>query len=307
MKANIKARTKANTRANLGAAASKSKARKETATKTATKARKKIAAKTQNTAKKTATQAKTRANTPTLPQQASDRARQAVAQARSRTAAVAVMADGERFKEGEDFEWVKAKGSNYKTRRFFSREEKRKRKEQKLTAKATGDSKPTGSTPRSTESAPTTSARPKPRPARNNTGVPKPTRGPDDGSRAGQKPNRPVISRDDPLNKTSGHSTRVVRNQTDAPDTAGVYRSQIDRSPSSRTAPSMPQQDMASVAKRVAEDAINDKMRETSQPRSRTSSVSRRDGRRMAKGGLVKANCGASMKPTQKKYRKGKK
>jgi hypothetical protein len=75
--------------------------------------------------------------------------------------------DDDNYKAGIDFEWVTAKNSNYKTRRFFTKAEKEAMKAPKK------ESKP-ASKPASKSAAPTTSIRPKSKPA-------------DSGSRVGAK------------------------------------------------------------------------------------------------------------------------
>ena len=75
--------------------------------------------------------------------------------------------DDDKYKAGVDFEWVTAKNSNYKTRRFFTKAEKEAMKAPKK------ESKP-ASKPASKSAAPTTSIRPKSKPA-------------DSGSRVGAK------------------------------------------------------------------------------------------------------------------------
>lgn len=65
--------------------------------------------------------------------------------------------DDDNYKAGVDFEWVTAKGSNYKTRKFFTKAEKEAMKAPKK------ESKP-ASKPASKSAAPTTSIRPKSKP-----------------------------------------------------------------------------------------------------------------------------------------------
>ena len=216
--------------------------------------------------------------------------------------------NGERYKEGVDFEWVKAKGSNYKTRRFFSKAEKRARAEKKNAAKATTDDKPTGSTRRSTESTastPKTSPRPKPRPAR-----------PSPEMAAGKDKDRP-----------RNPSRQAVMARRSTRDRLGNVPTTAPKTPSQRTAfgnvpISNPNRDMAltrreeeAEARRAAAESggrvssigrLIDKIF-SGEGETSTGSSSRKASRGMAKGGLVKSNCGASMKPTQNKFRKGKK
>lgn len=222
--------------------------------------------------------------------------------------------NGERYKEGVDFEWVKAKGSNYKTRRFFSKAEKRARAEKENAAKATTDDKPTGSTRRSTEStasAPKTSPRPKPRPARNNTGTPKSPSG--DGpafenkGRGGNpmpQSTRGLESkmRQRSLREGKGFGSGSILLPPSATptlrDKASQRREEEQRAREEARAAGGPESPLG----RIIDKAFSaDNQAAKNEERS-----SKRTGG-MAKGGLVKANCGASMKPTQKKFKKGKK
>jgi len=225
----------------------------------------------------------------------------------------------DRYKEGVDFEWVKAKGSNYRTRRFFSKAEKRARAEKKNASEATTDDKPTGSTKRSTESAPKTSSRPKARPARSKTGTPQPEMA------AGKDKDRP---------RSSSRQGVMARRSTR--DRLGNVSAPAPETPSQRTAfgdvpISSPHRDEA-LSRRKAEAEARAKARAEGgreSPLGRmvdrifggkepsTGSSSRRDSRSnqgMAKGGMVMTNkgkVGASMVPTQNKFRtqtrKGKK
>jgi len=217
--------------------------------------------------------------------------------------------DGDRYKEGVDFEWVKAKGSNYRTRRFFSKAEKRARAEKKKTADAATDNKPTGST----KSAPETSPRPKPRPKRK----PEPTRGPDDGSRAGQKPNRPVISPEDRLN---GVGARGVSNATPAQGTRPRTAPPMDRPRNTHESnyQKPPQEDnpfqKGTAAYRIEEGLRGLGSMLRGDPEKRRAAAQRTTERQeqnskafgMNKGGMIMTNkgkVGASMAPTQKKFR----
>lgn len=225
----------------------------------------------------------------------------------------------DRYKEGVDFEWVKAKGSNYRTRRFFSKAEKRARAEKKNAAKATTDDKPTGSTRRSTESTastPKTSPRPKPRPAR-----------PSPEMAAGKDKDRPRNS-----------SRQGVMAHRSTRDRLGNVPASAPETPSQRTAfgdvpISSPHRDEA-LSRREAEAEARAKARAEggresplgrmidrifSGDRDTTTSGSSsrrasRSSQGMAKGGMVMTNkgkVGASMVPTQNKFRtqtrKGKK
>jgi len=78
--------------------------------------------------------------------------------------------DNDNYKAGVDFEWVTAKGSNYKTRKFFTKAEKEAMKAPKKESKAA--SKPASA-------APTKSIRPKAKPA----AASKPTTGLTDSQR----------------------------------------------------------------------------------------------------------------------------
>jgi hypothetical protein len=222
--------------------------------------------------------------------------------------------NGERYKEGVDFEWVKAKGSNYKTRRFFSKAEKRARAEKENAAKATTDDKPTGSTRRSTESTASTSkasTRPKPRPARNNTGTPKPPSG--DG---------PAFEKKGRGGNPMGQSTRGLESamrQRSLRNGKGFGSGSIllppspnptakDKSNQRREAKQKAREEALAAGGRVSPlgRMIDRAFNNEAQAAKNKSRSSKRTGG-MAKGGLVKANCGASMKPTQKKFGKGKK
>lgn len=78
--------------------------------------------------------------------------------------------DDDKYKAGVDFEWVTAKGSNYKTRKFFTKAEKEAMKAPKKESKAA--SKPASA-------APTKSIRPKAK----TTAASKPTTGLTDSQR----------------------------------------------------------------------------------------------------------------------------
>ncbi len=81
------------------------------------------------------------------------------------------------YKEGVDFEWVKSKGSNVKTRKFFSSAEKAKRKAgSSAKPKPTTKSKPT----QKLKSSPVPKTRPSP--TSNKTDKPKGRRGVSDAS-----------------------------------------------------------------------------------------------------------------------------
>jgi len=228
----------------------------------------------------------------------------------------------DRYKEGVDFEWVKAKGSNYRTRRFFSKAEKRARAEKKETAKAATDDKPTGST----KSAPETSPRPKPRPKRK----PEPTRGPDDGSRGGQTPNPP---RRNPKSGASRSTEGKVRPRLSAsgsgtpsdPMTQTGSLKIPDRNSSGSVPTSNPHRALALQrrederrARAEAEaqggrvsplgrmiDRVFGGRNETQVAKNKDRSSKRTGG--LNKGGLVdttnKGKVGASMAPTQKKFK----
>jgi len=224
----------------------------------------------------------------------------------------------DRYKEGVDFEWVKAKGSNYRTRRFFSKAEKRARAEKKETAKAATDDKPTGST----KSAPETSPRPKPRPKRK----PEPTRGPDDGSRGGQTPNPP---RRNPKSGASRSTSGKVKPRPRAGDLMQTGSLSVpDKDHPTGSIPTYNDQRSRALQRREEEREARAAARaeggresplgrimdrvfggtgssSTSGQSSRTRGGSAARG--MNKGGLVdttnKGKVGASMAPTQKKFK----
>lgn len=203
------------------------------------------------------------------------------------------------YKEGVDFEWVKAKNGNYKTRRFFSKAEKEERKKPKA------EKKPETKKKAESKSAVRTSPRPVPR-----------SRATFDIEVSKLPPLR------DSEYKSSGRGdgrAEVIRRRGDAA-LARVAAGE-GKKPEGREAfgvpVSNPNREMAlerrrrdreerrkaeseggrtSVLGRVIDRIFSDKDGDEKKKRDRRGRVVG-----MAKGGMVKANCGASMKPTQGK------
>ena len=207
-------------------------------------------------------------------------------------------------KEGVDFEWVTAKGSNYKTRRFFTAAEKKARTETKAAPKA--EKKTRKSAP---PAAKTTSPRPQPKPA-------KPAGGRGDGMREmvtraidrgerEQKASREALSWGVGEEMKSAREARRTRGMPAAGDMARkqVEATPVKRTPSAgRTKLEQYQADRAARAaerKRKYEEEIRAMagQMKTAKPRKYTAVPAKG----YAKGGIVKTNCGASMKPTQKR------
>ena len=223
----------------------------------------------------------------------------------------------DRYKEGVDFEWVKAKGSNYKTRRFFSKAEKRARAEKNKTAEAATDDKPTGSTPK---------ARPQPKPKARPERAPARTKGPDDGSRGGQTPNPP---RRNPKSGASRSTSGKVKPRPRAGDLMQTGSLSVpDKDHPTGSIPTYNDQRSRALQRREEEREARAAARaeggresplgrimdrvfggtgssSTSGQSSRTRGGSAARG--MNKGGLVdttnKGKVGASMAPTQKKFK----
>lgn len=216
----------------------------------------------------------------------------------------------DRYKEGVDFEWVKAKGSNYKTRRFFSKAEKRARAEKSKTAEAATDDKPTGSTKPKTRpergSAPqlTADKKPKARPAAKPTA---PKEGPN-FERRGRQADRPMSTtgaegnaRRDSLRR-GRFGNGSAEGMLLPPRADGIRR----RGEDNKFKPD-------SIAFRLEEGLRNvfggggtDSGRAAAQRMTNRQEESAK-AMGMRKGGLVdttnKGKVGASMAPTQKKFR----
>lgn len=222
--------------------------------------------------------------------------------------------DGNSPKEGVDFEWVKSDTSNAMVRRFFTKAEKKARKEGKAPkakgAKKASSKKDSPTRPRS--APPRTSKRPSTRPDKNKI----PRRGDDKPIEVTrpEKPTRRIRGEEGTAKYRTGPSSRPRNAPKDSSsEKASTRPSEKASSPKRvpgraiveaiRNVGTGKETDAAKLAsmtpaerrKYLAERGSEG--RKTSRGRNRT-----RTG--MAKGGMVKANCGASMKPTQKGSKK---
>lgn len=194
----------------------------------------------------------------------------------------------DRYKEGRDFEWVTAPGG-HKTRRFFSKKDK-----------SAGDKpaeKPKKKGP--TSSAPTRSPRPRPNPAvdARSAGGPGERRSAEASS---ERKKRDVSRIRDMAEKAIDRGEAVAGRK---PRRKPSRVMQTSFSPSAEAGAARTAKDQAAREEARAEGGrespLGRMIDDIFGGRTRNANPKRRTG--MAKGGLVKANCGASMKPTQRK------
>lgn len=208
--------------------------------------------------------------------------------------------DGKQPKEGVDFEWVDSKTSNAKVRRFFTAAEKKAMKDKKAPeAKKAAPKR---------ASTPSKSPRPKSRPAQGGRG---------DGAaevKRRKKDNYVSSGRGDGDTETfrRNFDRRMKETYGDKPTpkakkAGGVtYSDWKKMTRSERKSAGLPTSEIgAQMYFKRFKTGITGK-EYTSADRKSTSRGSRGRNRArtrsgMAKGGMVKANCGASMKPTQRR------
>lgn len=218
--------------------------------------------------------------------------------------------DGKQPKEGVDFEWVDSKTSNAKVRRFFTAAEKRAMKDKKTTKSAGSKAKPTkkeGAKTRPRSAPVRTSKRPAARPDTN-----KIRRAYDDKPIMVTKPEKPTkrIKGEEGTAKYSSGPKSRPNNAPKAekmPSKKGIsYSDWKSMSRSERKDAGLPTSEIGAQMyfKRFKTGITGKEYTSTDRkPTSRGSGGRNRSRTRsgMAKGGMVKANCGASMKPTQKR------
>lgn len=181
----------------------------------------------------------------------------------------------DRYKEGIDFEWVKADNGNYKTRRFFTKAEKEAKKAPKMTKEQVKSetAKPVQKKKSKTSSAPTKSKRP---PIKSDTVTltkPKKIQG--------------TLLDDDKVVKAANKAINSTASTTKRSDDPLVPKAE----PTLGKRFSYEEWKSMSKARR----------RELGLPLTTLGWQNQNMGKnKYNKGGLVKANCGASMKPTQK-------
>ena len=201
-------------------------------------------------------------------------------------------------KEGKDFKWVKADNGNYKTKKYFTKAEKDAMKN---------------------ESAPKTSTRPQAR-ASTRSGPAK------DKPKAGKKDIAAIaeaaIDRSGPTRpqaRPTPTRPRSAPRTADSVATPEVTESKLPKGGSSSgkpfagTKPTRSEWENMTVGQRVRWGVVlppraSGGETKSEAPSSPTGNTAGRRARRAArrsgdynKGGMVKANCGASMKPAQKR------
>lgn len=168
----------------------------------------------------------------------------------------------DRYKEGRDYEMVDKGG--YKTRRFFTKAEKEAMKAPKSEPKAKAKAKAP-----SKSSAPKTSPRPKAKPKKDAM----------EGYRPGDVTMGPIDAKGKTYSgrgKSKGGAT-VKSERLQAKTNAGGEISRRDAYRLAKT-----------LARKAAKGNVG------------LPEIEEKKKKGYAKGGMVKANCGASMKPTQK-------
>lgn len=202
-----------------------------------------------------------------------------------------------RDKEGVDFEWVTKPGTDYRQKRYFSKAEKAKRAAPKK-------SEPTSAKKTSTKAKLAAKKNPPKR---------------DIVTMARDAIDRSAPTRPKARPGTTRPKARPNRDTATSVETPKVTTTKLDKAPVS---PSTPRGSAKDVTKAEWEAMTRAERKEAglpvsvlggamydfkgSTPKSTTTTRRRPGGsssRGYAKGGMVKANCGASMKPTQKSSR----
>lgn len=203
-------------------------------------------------------------------------------------------------KEGVDFKWITNPNTNVKTRKFFTKAEKEAMKAPKAEAKSAA--KPAKPTPRaSTKSAPKPDLISRAAEAIDRSDPTRPR------SRPGTT--RPQARREggpDAKTATSVETPKVTSSSLGKSTTSPSEGSSSSAKPFAGTKPTRAEWDKMTAGQRVRWGVVLPPRASGSEGDKPTPKAGRRGARSRgySKGGMVQANCGASMKPTQKNTRK---
>lgn len=217
-----------------------------------------------------------------------------------------------RDKEGVDFEWITKPGDDFRQKRYFSKAEKAKRAASKESKSEPAKRATTKAKPAAKKSSPKRDIVTMARDAIDRSAPTRPKARPGT-TRPKARPNRDTA--------TSVETPKVTTTELDKAPTGS-------NTPSQTRAPSAPKVKGPTIkgytweqykagnglgrlraglpANMTKEEFIkraNAPKTEAKSPSKNQGSAGRRERRGYAKGGMVKANCGASMKPTQKSSR----